>query len=579
MYFLMAVLGIYGINGTLNIVNPQKGSMNSILSLPLIFGMFYLYRHTYSNRSKRELILSGVFAFPLSFVLIYGNALSVASENLVTIWNIMATVTLTPLIQCVLLKIQDFDICQLEQKVNYRISDKLFSSKKLSFIIFGTIMAVWIIGLLSMMPGYWGYDSAWQFNSFRDHSISTHHPIIHTYLLCGLVEMGEKHLGSYESGMLIYSILQMIILDYALTKVIKFCFQYSKIIAMIIWGCCALLPYNAILSFSGTKDVIFAALFVLWTLQIIHGNTDGVTWKLGYMFKLVVLAFFMCTFRNNGIYVFIATVPFWFALNKSNWKKLALVTICTLGIWSIYTGPVYKMLRVGKGSVHEMLSIPCQQLSAVYVYGGDLCGYADRVKEYIQGDGVENYSPRLADPVKGRFNDALFQKDKVGFFKLWFKIGAKNPRIYLNAFANTNIGFWYPDMVYPDPKAWHPYIEYILEPDDERMNPEICMQITQSTFLPKLTEINHRFSRYADFQRLPVISMLCSAGFYFWVLMVELYLILIRRNYRMIIGLIPAIMYWGTCLLGPVVLVRYAYPYMLAALVMLGPVLSQKGDK
>lgn len=572
MYLLMAILSVYGINGTLQVFNPQKGIKNSVLTLPLVFGLYYFYKYTYPKRSRRNLAFSCLFAFPLSLALIYGNALSVSSENLITFNHIIMSITLLPLIQCVLLKLQDLNISKWEQKIKMN-----YSSKKISCLIFVTILGVWVIHLLSMMPGYWGYDSAWQFNSFKNHNITTHHPIIHTYLLCGLLEIGKKYFGSYENGMLIYSVFQMLILDYALTKLIKFSLQYSKIISIFIWFCCAFLPYNAILSFSGTKDVIFAALFVLWILLLIQGVTISGAWKTDYVIKLIALTFLMCAFRNNGIYVFISTVPFWIAICKNNWKKVVFITICSLGIWTIYTGPIYDMLKIGKGSVHEMLSIPCQQLSAVYVSDGNLCGEEERILEYIPT--AENYNPRIADNVKNRFNDSLFLANKIDFFKLWFKVGLKNPGIYINAFANTNIGFWYPDMIYSDPKAWHPYIEYILAPDDERMNPNICMQLKQFSYLPKLTAINQRFCRNGSFQQIPIISMLCSAGFYFWVILAESFLLLSKKNYRYLLGIVPAVMYWGTCILGPVVLLRYAYPYMLVALMMLAPALMQKGEQ
>ena len=72
--------------------------------------------------------------------------------------------------------------------------------------------------------------------------------------------------------------------------------------------------------------------------------------------------------------------------------------------------------------------------------------------------------------------------------------------------------------------------------------------------------------------------MLCSGGFYFWLLMAETFLILVRKKYPYLLGIIPAVMYWGTCILGPVVLLRYAYAYILAAMLMAAPAFKKETE-
>ncbi len=570
-FWFLAIFSVWGINAV--VTGLPKGLLNSILALPLIWGLRCLYRSVYRKKPERRTVLLALpFALIFSFALVYGAALCRDSNSLVWIGTIIGTLSLLPFILCILICLSELDINVWDGRIKIKLDNP-----RTGLIIFVIIYGFWIIGLLSMMPGYWGYDGVYQFDSFIKGSVSSHHPVLHTYFMSSLLVFGKEHLGSYESGLLIYSLLQMAILDFAIVRMILFVLKYSKAASLGILACCCLLPFHGILSFSSTKDTLFSAFFILWVLELINGAVSREKWNWKYAGRVTVLSLLMCAFRNNGIYVYIATLPFWAAICRKQWKWVTIAAVITLGGWIGYTGPVYDSLHITKGAVHEMLSVPCQQLSSAYLNSRNLTAEErQKIEEYIPA--AENYNARTADNVKNTFNDSLFLNDKSQFMRLWFRTGRKNFRIYLNALANVSIGFWYSDMIYPDPPAWHPYIEYILESNDDRFNEDKWIQIEQWSYFPWVTQINHRFCRYADFQKLPVISMLCSGGFYFWLLMAETFLILVRKKYPYLLGIIPAVMYWGTCILGPVVLLRYAYAYILAAMLMAAPAFKKETE-
>ena len=72
----------------------------------------------------------------------------------------------------------------------------------------------------------------------------------------------------------------------------------------------------------------------------------------------------------------------------------------------------------------------------------------------------KSYSSRISVSTKGTFNTEEMEKNKIGFLKLWLSVGLKCPVTYVDAFLSNNIGFWYTDMMYPDPSAFHAYIEW-----------------------------------------------------------------------------------------------------------------------
>ena len=82
----------------------------------------------------------------------------------------------------------------------------------------------------------------------------------------------------------------------------------------------------------------------------------------------------------------------------------------------------------------------------------------------------------------------------------------------------------------------------------------------------------------ASFRRIPVVRELLSMGFYFWLMVFAALLVLYRGEYRKLVWMLPFWTYMGTSLLGPTALLRYAYPVMLGAPVLLFFICSETRD-
>jgi hypothetical protein len=178
--------------------------------------------------------------------------------------------------------------------------------------------------------------------------------------------------------------------------------------------------------------------------------------------------------------------------------------------------------------------------------------------------------PWLADPVKNNFRTDILKKDPVKYLKVWLNVGIKCPMTYINAFVSNNFGYWYPDMIYPDAGAWHPYIEYKMTdvPGD-------YLLIKRHSLIPQFESYYNDIAYKTVFQKIPVISMLFNEGFAFWVLILTGIVCFYRKQYKLFVPFALLIGLWCTLLLSPVVLLRYAYPIMIAeplmfAIVFLG---------
>ena len=158
----------------------------------------------------------------------------------------------------------------------------------------------------------------------------------------------------------------------------------------------------------------------------------------------------------------------------------------------------------------------------------------------------------------------------MGFWRLWFGAGISHIGTYINAWLYTSYGFWYPDtiidayngiqrhtFVYGESS----YFGYETEPPGTR----------ESRFA-LLEEAYRRLSLEITQQKLPVVSMLFSPGFMFWLYAFAIVFFIKRRQYKRVLTFSIILLIWLTVLLGPTCMVRYvlifwfAYP-VLAAMV------------
>ena len=78
------------------------------------------------------------------------------------------------------------------------------------------------------------------------------------------------------------------------------------------------------------------------------------------------------------------------------------------------------------------------------------------------------------------------------------------------------------------------------------------------------------FAHENGHQRIPVFSLLFAPGTYCWAMLIVLIALLYFRQFRLALPLALPFGVWLTLLLGPCVIVRYAYPIIAGAPLLLG---------
>ena len=137
---------------------------------------------------------------------------------------------------------------------------------KLLLIVWGVIFVSWLPAYLVCFPGILSYDIINQTRDALGVIKDNAHPVLHTFLLRVFMRLGDGVFGSYEAGLGILALIQMVLLSYSLARVVLLLKKYK--VPMLIVVCTAICSafwfMNACLSISMIKDALYSAFLVLF---------------------------------------------------------------------------------------------------------------------------------------------------------------------------------------------------------------------------------------------------------------------------------------------------------------------------
>jgi len=423
----------------------------------------------------------------------------------------------------------------------------------------------WVPVLLASWPGIFSYDCGWQLVTYVEGTVNGHHPILHTFLLGICRDVGHALTGSNQTGALLYSLIQMLLMSgmYAYLCLFLKKQQAPKWLQILTFVFLAFHPTNGLMALCATKDSIFTAVFAVFLVQLLELGQEPEKFftRIPRQAAFVVTVCFLFACRNNGFHTFLVSAPFLLWAFRRYWKRMGILLLLCLGLYGLYTGPVYKALDIEKSDPREMCSVLMQ--SAARVYNMDYIGLTEEEKEaflsIIAEEGMQSYVSWFADPVKAYFNGDKFAENPKPFLKAWISVGMRHKKMYLDAFLANTYGYWYPGDWIPENKHGKDYFEYACKDFQENIDVEMEPK------LPVLSEFYRKIGNEASFQRLPVLSATFHPAPYTWLLLFAFVLLLYRRQYSQLVLLIPLAAYFATNLLGPIVKLRYHYPLMACA--------------
>lgn len=424
------------------------------------------------------------------------------------------------------------------------------------------LSVVYMVAFLSVYPGIFGYDGPIQiYQVFSPYGeLTSHHPVIHTFVLKYCFMLGKVLLGSYNSGLAIYTVLQCFIMISACIYTIAWlrrrgCCLAIRIFALVYF---AFNPIIQLITCSTTKDAIFSALFLL-TYITLTDLLEECSKKNAI--KYLVFSVLMCSFRNQGYYLLFFVFLLLLLFLRKQRKSLLVVFVSALAGFFIMS-PLMSMLHIPKGDPKEMLSLPMQQMAYVwkqYEQGEEDLDEDDKKKleELIAPEYLTQFAAHIADPVKTGFDTEVLKSDLWGYIKLYFKIGKEHPQSYIDEFLVMTRFYW---------DIGDFGTQRLLMYSDSFPDINIC-EIERNSLIEDYEEYLIDIADYFD--RMPTLRILFGPALPIWLLLFVLIKCISISGKKELCGLGLLIGQWGILLLGPVGLYRYMLPLMLCTPVLL----------
>lgn len=469
----------------------------------------------------------------------------------------------------------------------------------------GLLMAVDLVSLLAVYPGFFVYDAAEELAMVQSRSFTAHHPLLHVLLLGGTILAAHKVTGSYNAGMFLWSVLQMAVINAVFVFVLRelkkrSCRKGFRIFSLLWYALCPVITMFVLCS---CKDGLFSAALLMMTVllrRILTGETGETKREKKFTFTGFVLSgTLMMLLRNNGVYAYAVFLAVLFAgkgiLRRQRgecrnlppkrekaeeketgetgarlWRKAAERTsgrrilgqaVLFLLPLFLYAGSSQLLVRAtgaATGESQEILTVPIMQLARVWNASPE-----DFTEEEMQtmeafmepSDGWEAYNPVLSDQVKLHFNNEYYRDNKSDFWKLWLAKGREHPAAYLNAWLMTSYGFWTPGAVIDCYKGNTVYT--FTYGDSSYFGYETELPGVRTSKIPVLDAWYRFLSLDVRAQKLPLPGILLSCGVMAWIFFFALTDLFRKRAFGELASLLPVLLVWMTVLLGPCTLPRY----------------------
>ncbi len=503
-------------------------------------------------------IFTFLFSLFLGAILVFGNNIVYNGDiyakgkdiviNSISFWEVILFLVISIGIY-ILINIINLEVYQGNMfflKKTRKMSWKRF------LLLFSSFLLVWSPYLLTYYPGAVYSDAFTSMNQALFFKIDNHHTLLYSYFISIFAHLG-KSLNDYNIAIFLYTIIQYIFMAFVLASVVKWLYNRGLkkgylVFILIVYLFCPLFPYYAIATWKDTYFSLFLLLYIIYFIDYLTGKIDFK--KKRNIFKFLVLSFFVCFLRNNGIYVIAFTLA---CLIVFDFKKISKnkVFLIVDGIFVILTfiiqGPVYRNLKLGTEFV-ENIAIPMQQVGAIITNGEYSKSDVKTIsKIWNLSEVKEKYTPYLADTMKwylDSFDEDYLDNHKSEFISEWLLLVKKNPDIAFTSYLLETLGYWHvkyaSNICYIQDGVW-----------------ENFYKVKQHDYFEKI--FNFSFANIVRPARY------ISSGLFFFVILLFGIISFRKKGFKGFVAFAPLIAIWLTIMIAtPIAFsLRYVYIFVL----------------
>ena len=321
---------------------------------------------------------------------------------------------------------------------------------KVFLVSFATIVCVDLVFLLLVeYPAVVTSDSLGQLGQILSENYDNRNPYWHTRTMELFIKPGMMLTGDFAAGIALFTVVQIVFMAGCFSYVIMTLYQKGipGWIVTVVWVLYALMPYHISYSVTIWKDIPFsgASLLLITSLYRLFFPVQKETKRDWILFVLAGLG--LCLWRTNGLLVYMMLFLVMVLTCREN-KKIIIVMTAVLICALVLSGPVLSAMNIEGSDYVEMLSIPLQQIASV-VHEGVPIEPEDMalIRTVAEPDVIsKTYRNEISDPVKGlvRTSAAYEEIPRAAgtYLKLWLRLGAQNPGLYLKAWVDQTKGYW-----------------------------------------------------------------------------------------------------------------------------------------
>lgn len=400
--------------------------------------------------------------------------------------------------------------------------------------------------------------------------LTNHHPVLHTMILHECLEAGRNLFHSWNTGLFLYCLIQVLILVLCEAFCIQLLirdFNLDPLHGMYILLYFGFYPGIRNMVTVITKDVIYAAMFLVFfiiSMKLIMGK-----WRKQDYVLWCTSAIFMMLFRNDGVYILLPTVFTMMACRNIR-KFMVPAFVIFTAFFLLWNHVALPALQVTPGGKQESLSVPLMQTARYYRDHGEEVteeenAVIDRI--VVADELAERYDPQSVDTIKADLRRAT-DRDFENYRRVWFEMFKKHPFCYLQAFLDMNYGYVYPGY---RPMA---YYSYRLGEEKMELVNEAGSQLGMDFAFPKQTEGLRKMSDACrdKSKTRPLLNLIHKVSPHIWIGILLFFQPLRRREWKKIILYVPLFMQFLLFLAGPVngYYLRYLLPVLIVLPVLFG---------
>lgn len=273
--------------------------------------------------------------------------------------------------------------------------------------------------------------------------LTDHHPVFLT-VVYGLFMKAGLAVGNVNAAQLAYSLLS--------TAAISMCYAYAfvtlydaglrKKYVYILSACVALYPVLALYAFNMSKDVSAAPFVLILCAHLlrIHGSGGAAMKNNRFACAVFLNAFALMLTRKPSMYALAFAAIFLIAAYKGVRLRLAGAFLGAVMLFQfVYTGMILPAMGVVPGEAREMLSIPFQMTARVLHEGREVTQEEqEAIARVLSLEAcIQDYDPRLSDPVKDTSNPQMTGEDLAAYLKAFVSVGLRHPHVYLEAWLRS----------------------------------------------------------------------------------------------------------------------------------------------